>query len=186
MSNPKQTWLALRRPDGDLEPLVQMETQYLTHLAIEAGLLGLSLEEWLVAILRAAIETEPPSPTTPEEFMGPQRIELSIPEDLLEDLKRQQWRWWDHIVNLGESLTNWLYFVAWPGHVLSTARLQGKRRTPEQVARALIEDQLAKMELPLGDEDLLEAKERKAFEQQLEAGTFQRPLQAAGGTLAAS
>ena len=118
--------------------------------------------------------------------MGPQRIELSIPEDLLEDLKRQQWRWWDHIVNLGESLTNWLYFVAWPGHVLSTARLQGKRRTPEQVARALIEDQLAKMELPLGDEDRLEAKERKAFEQQLEAGTFQRPLQAAGGTLAAS
>ena len=191
MSKTNETWLALRRPDGSLEPLTKMRSEDLVRLAYQAGLIGIPLQDWLVEILRAAVDEQPPEHETAESFLGPRFIELKIPPDLLDQMTRQSWDAFDEAMHLGGQIDSWLYFVSGPGGVLLAARLARKGTPPAEVARQVARQQVEKMSYPVEIEDVIEKAEQRMFERMKQEGQLREPLEVArasvaAGTLAAS
>jgi hypothetical protein len=181
MSEQGTTWLACRV--AGLEPVTELPDESLKCLAIEAGLLGLDLHSWMLAVLRAGVEREKGKPGTVEEHMG-RYLELKLPEAVVEGLKRQ---YWDYLGfgYWGEGISDWLCFASWPGHVLLTERLvkQG-RKDPGEVARRLLAMSLRQMGKPTEEDDRIMERDRQRFLQREEQGHFSEPLRRATKGLA--
>jgi len=164
----------MRTPQGELEPLLQVDADTLERLAVQARLLGLDLSAWLVTILRGGILREPGPEQTVEEYMG-QWVEFTIPPDVVQGLKRQLWDPVDHGSTLGEVISAWLGWVSTPGHVLQLRRLSAAIG-PIGAALVLMGESSARNRLPWKEEHRLEKQDRREYE----AEDWQTPLKNAG------
>ncbi len=172
-------WIATRNQHGELIPLDQLDDEALTCLAIEAGLQGMSLAEWMVEVLRVSLDREErlADKEPKRDGYGEPCVELDIEPELMEKLTRYYWTHVDY-ASPGDALGCMLYYVGAPWHVSLAERLRGT--CPKKVAGALIDESHRHGEIDFRQMDRMEAIDKKAFKQALEAGWYDAPLQIAG------
>lgn len=179
MSCRETFWLAARTPQGELEPLAEMGSDEVICLALEASLQGLTVQEWLLTVLRISIKKDQAEywpATTPEQKMG-RWIEIPFSREDWNLLRHSCWGYMDS--NLEEFVSCLLGFVAWPGQALQAERLSRRRLPPEEMALALIAHSSAQMELPFPGEDRVKEQERQRFIQRLRTGHYNEALRRA-------
>ena len=161
----KTKWIAIRTPAGELEPVTEVDPKDLEYLKVMAGLQGLTLEEWLLTVLRVSAQRDEGKKPgiTVEESMDGNWIELPVSEDLLEILRRQ-YHLHDSEETFGGFVSWYISFVAYPVHVLLTYQLQGKGLDPEETVDALAEESRIRGNLFFDEEDKMVFMEQHDYE----------------------
>lgn len=175
------TWVALRNPQGELALCLQVDTDEIEMMAIQAGLQGLSLEEWMLTVLQASLDENPEERVTAEELMD-EWIELSIDPATWEALKAHSRYWNDDDNEFAQHACCMLFATTYPGLVMLTHRLAGKGLSPRGVAAALLEEFHRRMATECRLVDKMEEMEEHDFALCRKVGVYAQALAAAQST----
>lgn len=172
------TWVALRNPQGELALCLQVNTDEIEMLTIQAGLQGLSLEEWMLTVLQASLDENPEERVTAEELME-EWIELSIDQTTWEALKGHSRYWNDDDNEFAQHTLCQLLATTYPGLVMLTHRLAGKGLSPQAIAAALLEEFHRRMATDCRQVDKMEEIEAHDFALCRQGGAYAQALAAA-------
>ena len=169
-------WLYPRR---DCSEFIQIDGYVGRRLAIQAGLHGQTLRDWLIQVLKVSLDHEEAKGLDEPVIHHGYCLQLNIDDDLQEQLTRV-FSSQEGCFSPFDTLDCFLSYVASAANVRIAQRLRGE--APDTVAACLIAESDRLMEGPTSWESYWQERERvgKALDQAIEAGDFDTELRIAG------
>lgn len=179
-----KTWLFLC-PPGELPlPQGEVDHQVVAHLRYQAAVLGIPLQEWMLALLTAGLSEYLQSRRSREEDVRPSvSLLLPLPENewrTIAWMRRDFTEFGKGLDALGGLVVGSLEEVCAPTLTLYAERLAGKGLTPAQVVRRLQVRAREHEELPWERQQRIMARDLGQFVEKVEAGHYRKALVTSG------
>lgn len=179
-----KTWLFLCPPGEVPLPQGEVDHQAVNHLRYQAAVLGIPLQEWLLALLKAGLSEYCRARREEREEAVEPGLSLLLPisddeRRLLGWMRRDFTEFGKGIDALGGLVVGSLEEVCTPTLTLYAERLAGKGLTPEQLVRRLQVRGREHEELPWERQQRLQARDLGQFAEKVDAGHYRKALAAA-------